>query len=160
MIPTREAPTPFVIDGRLNTLAAMDDYFAMVRRMFPHDFAEVSRRYFFEFDDPTKTLDGLYDANSGARLDKDAQYDLTWSFDQYCHNTVGRLGYKAIDHKDLSRFLKAYWGLRNLQAERGLGAITLDIATYYAMQMGAALQSLSLLKGRQHGRDIADWTHS
>ncbi|MBP2159047.1 MULTISPECIES: hypothetical protein [Asticcacaulis] len=157
MVPTREEPTPFVIDGRLNTLAAMDDYFAMVRRMFPHDFADTSRRYFFEFDDPTKTLDGLYDASSGARLDKGAHYDLTWSFDQYCHNTVGSRGYKAIGNKDLSRFLKAYWGLRNLQADRGVGAVSLDVATYYAMSMGAALQSLAQVKGRQFGRDIEDW---
>ena len=159
MIPTREAPTPFIVDGRLNTLAAMDEYFAMVRRMFPHDFAEVSRRYFYEFDDPTKTLDGLYDANSGARLDKDAHYDLTWSFEQYCHNTVGRKGYQPIANKDLARFLKAYWGLRNLQSDRGVCALSLDTAMYYAMGMGAALQALSTIKGRQKGRDIEDWAH-
>lgn len=157
MIPTREVPTPFIVDGRLNTLAAMDDYFAMVRRMFPHDFAEVSRRFFFEFDDPTKTLNGLYDADSGAQLDKGAVYEYTWSFEQYCHNTVGRKGYIAVSNNDLSRFLKAYWGLRNLQSQRGIGSVSLDIATYYAMGMGAALQALGAVEGRQKGRDIEDW---
>lgn len=157
MIPTREVPTPFIIDGRLNMLAAMDDYFAMVRRMFPHDFAEVSRRYFYEFDDPTKTLNGLYDANSGARLDQDAHYDLTWSFEEYCRNTVGRIGYQPILNKDLVRFLRAYWGLRNLQSGRGIGAVSLDIAMYFSMGMGASLQALSGVKGRQNGRDIEDW---
>jgi hypothetical protein len=157
MIPTREVPTPFIVDGRLNTLAAIDDYFAMVRQMFPRDFSDIARRYFYEFDDPTKTLDGLYDANSGERLDRDAHYDLTWSFDQYCQNTVGCKGYTVIANKDLVRFLRAYWGLRNLQCERGLGAISLDVAMYFAVGMGAALQSMAQLSGRHKGRDIEDW---
>ncbi len=159
MIPTREDPTPFVIDGRLNTLAAIDDYFAMVRAMFPADFGETARRYFYDFDDPTRTLSGLYDANSGAQLDKGVSYNLQWSFDEYCHQVVVTKGYKEVTNPDLVRFLRAYWGLRNFQSERGVGAVSLDVAAYYAMAMGAALQSLSKLKGRQYGRNIEDWTH-
>jgi hypothetical protein len=157
MIPTREDPTPFVIDGQLKTLAAIDDYFAMVRAMFPMEFADTARRYFYDFDDPTKTLNGLYDAGSGERLDKDAHYEYQWTFERYCQEVVGRKGYQPVGNKDLVRLLKAYWGLRNLQAERGLSGLCLDTMAYFAITMGAALQSLSAVKGQQSGRNVEDW---
>jgi len=157
MIPTREEPTPFVIDGRLNTLGAIEEYFATVRRMFPVEFGATAKRYFYEFDDPTKSLKGLYDANSGRQLDKGAPYEYQWTFEQYCQNVVGRSGYQLVTQRDLVRFLRAYWGFRNFQSDRGLAAVSIDVACYYAMTMGAALQSLAAVKGDQKGRAIEDW---
>ena len=69
-----------------------------------------------------------------------------------------RIGYQPISNKDLVRFLRAYWILWNLQTTCGIGAVSLDIATYYAMGMGAALQALSVVGGRQKGRDTEDWS--
>lgn len=157
MIPDREEPTPFTATGRLNTLAAVEDYFGMVRAMFPTVFSSVGKFYFYQYDDPCKTLEGLFDAATGERLDRDFEWSLQWTFEDYCHNAVGMKGWRLVPDKNLASFLRGYWGLTNFIHSHGLAQLSLDAMGYYGMVMGSALHALSASKTAKGGRLIEDW---
>ncbi len=129
----------------------------MVRGMFPSVFAPSGRFYFYQYDDPCKTLEGLFDAATGEQLDRNLDWNLQWSFDDYCHNAVGIKGWRQVPDKNLISFLRGYWGLTNFIHTHGLAKLSLDTMGYYAMVMGSALHALSADKNAEGGRLIEDW---